>query len=291
MIAAAVAAAVEADVCVVALGDLAGLFGRGTSGEGCDAPDLRLPGRQGERRAALLSTGTPIVLALLVGRPYDITPYADRLAAVLVGFFPGEEGGPAMAGVLTGAVNPSGRLPVSFPGAGTSQPATYLAATLGGKSEVSSIDPTALFPFGHGLSYAPARWGDVTCPSGDRWPSDGTCTVQVELHNDSEIHTHEVVQVYLHDPVAEVVRPMRLLVAMASVDIPPRATRTVTIDLHADQTSYTGLQYDRVVDTGAVLLQVGASSVDVRGEIALHVTGQRRMVCVDRVLEATVRTE
>ena len=113
------------------LGDLAGLFGSGTSGEGCDATDLRLPGRQEELLEALLATGTPVVLVLLVGRPYELSRQVDRLAAVVCGFFPGEEGATALADVLSGRVNPSGRLPVSFPAAGANQPGTYLAAALG----------------------------------------------------------------------------------------------------------------------------------------------------------------
>ena len=82
----------SADVCVAVLGDRAGLFGRGTSGEGCDATDLRLPGRQEELLEALLATGTPVVLVLLVGRPYDISRQVDRLAAVVCGFYPGRGG-------------------------------------------------------------------------------------------------------------------------------------------------------------------------------------------------------
>jgi beta-glucosidase len=108
-IAAAVRVAAEADVCVLALGDLAGLFGRGTSGEGCDVSDLSLPGRQGELLEAVLATGTPVVLLLMVGRPYDISPYVDRLAAVVCGFFLGEEGGPVLADVLTGRLDAQGR--------------------------------------------------------------------------------------------------------------------------------------------------------------------------------------
>ncbi len=169
------------------LGDRAGLFGRGTSGEGCDATDLRLPGRQEELLEALLATGTPVVLVLLVGRPYDISRQADRLAAVVCGFYAGEEGGHALADVLTGRVNPSGRLPVHFPSASESQPSTYLAAPLGQRSEVSTVDPTALFPFGHGLSYAPATWLDVARLSAERWPTDDAIEIAVTLRNDTGI--------------------------------------------------------------------------------------------------------
>ncbi len=163
---AAVAAARGADVCVAVLGDRAGLFGNGTSGEGCDAADLHLPGRQEELLERLLDTGTPVVAVLLVGRPYDLSAFADRLAAVVCGFFLGEEGATAVAEVLSGRTNPSGRLPVSFPSAGSAQPSTYLGSPLAHRSEVTSLDPTPLYPFGHGLGYARATWTSVELVSG-----------------------------------------------------------------------------------------------------------------------------
>ena len=95
-----------------------GCSARGTSGEGCDAADLRLPGRRRSCSRRVLATGTPVVLVLLVGRPYELSRQVDRLAAIVCGFFPGEEGGPALADVLSGRVEPGGRLPVSFPAAG-----------------------------------------------------------------------------------------------------------------------------------------------------------------------------
>ena len=155
----------------------------------------------------------PVVLVLLLGRPYDLSRQADRLAAMVCGFFPGEEGAAAVAGVLTGEVNPSGRLPVSFPGAGSTQPSTYLGAPLARRSAVSSVDPTALFPFGFGLSYAPVTWVDVSS-SDEAWTTDGTYDVSVSLQNGHGRPTTEVVQVYLHDLQAEVVRPVQQLVGL-----------------------------------------------------------------------------
>jgi beta-xylosidase len=286
--AAAIALAREADVCVAALGDLAGLFGRGTSGEGCDASDLRLPGRQEEFLNALLDTGTPVALVLFVGRPYDISRQVDRLAAVVCGFFPGEEGGPAVAGVLTGAVNPSGRLPVGFPGDGAPQPSSYLASPLARRNEVSNVDPTALFPFGHGLSYAPLGWADATCRTGATWATDGTCQVSLELTNEHDRAGTDVVQVYVHHPTAEVALPVQRLVAAARVDLAPGRTRTVTFTLHADLTSYTGRTGDRIVDAGDVELRIASSSAVTRSTVALRLTGPRRVVGPDRVLDPIV---
>ena len=283
-IAAATGAARDADVCVAVLGDRAGLFGHGTSGEGCDAADLRLPGQQEELLDALLDTGTPVILVLLCGRPYELSRQADRLAAAVCGFFPGEEGATAVADVLSGRVNPSGRLPVSFPAAGSTQPSTYLTPALGQRSQVTSIDPTPLYPFGHGLSYAPAHWESVTSRTPAQWPTDGVTELAVTLRNESDRDTSEVVQVYLHDPVAEVARPVQSLVAAARVDLPAGGGATVVIGLHADLTSYTGRAGRRQVDAGEVELRVGASSADIRQTIKLTLTGPRREVGFDRVL-------
>ena len=287
-LAAAAAAASAADVCVAVLGDRSGLFGRGTSGEGCDAADLRLPGRQEELLEALLATGTPVVLVLLAGRPYELSRQAGRLAAAVCGFYPGEEGAPALADILSGRVNPSGRLPVSFPGAGSVQPGTYLAAPLGQRSQVSTIDPTPLFPFGHGLSYAPVTWAGVGSSSPPQWPADGCCQVTVTLRNDAGIPAAEVIQVYLHDPVAEVARPVQQLIAAARVDLPPGSTRTVQFTLHADLTSYTGRAGRRQVDPGQVELRVGRSSTDIEAALGYTLTGQRREVGFDRVLHPEI---
>ncbi len=126
--AAAVAAARGADVCVAAVGDLAGLFGRGTSGEGCDAEDLRLPGVQADLLDELLATGTPVVVVVVSGRPYALGDVAGRAAGLVQAFMPGEEGGAAIAGVLTGRISPSGKLPVQIPRHPGGQPGHLPAA-------------------------------------------------------------------------------------------------------------------------------------------------------------------
>jgi beta-xylosidase len=290
-IAAAAAVAAEGDVCVAVLGDQAGLFGNGTSGEGCDVADLRLPGRQEELLEALLATGTPVVAVLLIGRPYDLSRQVSRLAGVVCGFFPGEEGAQAIADVLTGQVNPSGRLPVGFPGAGSTQPSTYLASALGQRNEVTVVDPTQLFPFGHGLSYAPVTWGDVTSVTGPLWQVDGECEVAVDLSNETERASSEVVQIYLHDPTASVVRPVQQLIGAARVDLEAGECRRVRFAMHADLTSFTGRDLIRVVEPGTVELRIGASSADIRAVLPFELVGTCRTVGAERTLAPRVTVE
>src|SRR5262245_12298252 len=160
----AVTAAKSADVAVLVMGDQAGLFGRGTVGEGCDRDNLELPGVQRELVEAVLDTGTPTVLVLLTGRPYAVDWAMRRCAAVVQAFFPGEEGAGAVAGVLSGRINPSGRLPVSLPRPAGAQPYSYLHVALGEGNEVTNLATTPAAPFGFGLSYTTFAYDDLTVP-------------------------------------------------------------------------------------------------------------------------------
>ncbi|ONI85124.1 glycosyl hydrolase [Saccharothrix sp. ALI-22-I] len=277
-IAAAVAAAAEADVCVVAVGDLAGLFGRGTSGEGCDATELVLPGAQADLVRAVQATGTPVVLLLITGRPYAIGELADGAAAVVQAFFPGQLGGRAIADVLTGAVSPSGRLPVGIPADPSGQPGTYLSAPLGRRSGVSNIDPTPVFPFGHGLGYDTFTWSSARVVSADPWTTDGEVELELDVRNPGTRPGADVVQLYLHDPVAQVTRPVVRLVGYARVPLDGGASARVTFRVPADVTSFTGLDGRRVVEPGAVQLRVSRSSADVHEAVDLELVGPLREV-------------
>ncbi|MEV4840674.1 glycoside hydrolase family 3 N-terminal domain-containing protein [Nonomuraea sp. NPDC049486] len=288
-IAAAVAVAEESDVCVLAVGDRAGLFGRGTSGEGCDATDLSLPGVQAELVRAVLATGTPVVLVLLAGRPYALGPETDAAAAVLFGFFPGQLGGRAVSEVLTGEVNPSGRLPVSVPRDDGGLPATYLTPPLGRRTDVSSVDPTPAFPFGHGLTYTTFEW--TGAESGGEWPVDGETVAAVTVRNTGERPGAEVVQLYLHDPVAQTTRPVVRLIGYARVPLEPGEAARVTFTVHADLASFTGVRGRRIVEPGDVELRLSRSSADVAAALPLRLTGEEREVARERRLRPTFRVE
>ena len=285
--AAAVAAAAAADVVVAVVGDEAGLFGRGTSGEGCDAADLRLPGVQEDLLASLAGTGTPVVAVLVTGRPYALGAVAGRLAGIVQAFFPGEEGGRAIAGMLSGRIAPSGKLPVQMPASATAAPSSYLRSRLADQHGGSSVDPSPLFAFGHGLSYTSFAYSDLTI-SPDSVPTDGAAEISCRVLNTGARAGTEVVQLYLSDPVASVVRPVRWLAGFARVALEPGQARRVTFRVHADRTAFCGRSGERIVEPGEIGVGIGGASdqLPLRGSLTLH--GPVRAAGPDRVLVTDV---
>ena len=288
---AAVEAAADSDVAVVAVGDLAGLFGLGTSGEGCDAVDLRLPGIQEELVERVLATGTPTVLVVVSGRPYALGAFADRCAAIVQAFMPGEEGGAAIAGVLTGRLSPEGRLPVGIPSHHGGQPGTYLAPPLAWYSEgISNLDPRPLFPFGHGIGYTTFALTDLRL-SEEVVATDGTIEVAATVTNLGDRAGAEVVQLYLGDPLAQVTRPLKQLVGYAKVRLDAGCSATVTFDVHMDRTSFTGRDLERIVEPGRIDVMVGTSSEDHPLTGRFEIIGEVRAVPEGRVLTTPVQID
>ena len=262
-IAEAVAAARAADVAVVVVGDRAGLFGRGTVGEGNDVDDLELPGLQRRLVEEVVATGVPTVMVVLSGRPYAIEwaiegPTAP--AAVLQAFFPGEEGGAAIAALLSGRATPSGRLPVSLPRSAGAQPYTYLHPILGGPSEITSADSTPALPFGHGLSYTVFEHSGLAAPAQSETGTGVTLTV--EVCNTGERAGVDVVQLYSRDPYASVTRPVAQLVGYARVPLEPGERAEVRFDVPAARLSFTDRRGARVVEPGDIEFWVGRSCED-----------------------------
>jgi beta-xylosidase len=242
---------------------------------------------QGELLEALLATGTPVVLVAMAGRPYALGRYADRLSACVSAFFPGEEGAAAVTGVLSGRVGPSGRLPVSVPRAPGGQPSTYLTPALGQRTDISSIDPTPLYPFGHGLSYTSFAWDMAAVdgrPVAEPVPcqTDGSVRVALTVRNTGDRAGTEVVQLYLHDPVAQVTRPVSRLIGYARVPLEPGQERDVTFEVHADLASFVGLSGCRVVEPGDLELRLATSSATTRFAVPVRLTGPERRIGHDR---------
>ncbi|MFG2002830.1 glycoside hydrolase family 3 N-terminal domain-containing protein [Spirillospora sp. NPDC048911] len=287
-IAAAVRAAREGGVCVLALGDRAGLFGRGTSGEGCDVSSLAFPGRQRELAEAVLATGTPTVIVVMSGRPYALGGLAERAGAVVQAFFPGEEGGPAIAGILSGRAEPSGRLPMNVARHADDPAGGHLRSRMEGPHDWSTVDPTPLYPFGHGLTWTGFSYGDLRVDPAA--PTDGAVHVAATVTNTGDRAGTEVVQLYLSDPVASVVRPARWLAGWARVRLEPGRSARVEFRVHADRTSFTGLAMRRIVEPGVIEVAVGGSSAEadlvLRGAFTLE--GPVREPGADRVLTVPV---
>lgn len=279
-----------ADIVIVALGDRAGLFGRGTSGEGCDAESLALPGVQQQLLDTLLDTGAPVVVTLVAGRPYALGRAATESAAVVQSFFPGEEGTRAIASVLGGRTAPAGRLPVSVPRHPGAQPSTYLAARLGHSSEVSNIDPTPAFGFGHGLTYTTFAWTDLTVEC-DEAATDGAFGLAFTVRNTGTREGTELVQLYLHDPVASVVQPVQRLVGYVRLELAPGQAVRVHATVPADLAAFTGRDGLRIVEPGELELRFGASSTEPRLTSRVTLTGPVREVDHLRRLHAEFSTE
>jgi beta-xylosidase len=285
-ITAAVSAARAADIVILALGDRAGLFGRGTSGEGCDAESLELPGAQQLLLDSVIATGAATVVVLLAGRPYALGTAVDRASAIIQTFFPGEEGTRAIAGVLSGRVNPSGRLPVSVPAHPGAQPSTYLASPLARNSEVSNVDPTAAFAFGHGLGYTTFEWTDITSDA-EQMSVDGRVTLTLRVSNTGTRAGADIVQLYLHDPVATVVRPVQRLIGYHRLNLHPGQTVDVSVLVPADLTSFSSRAGGRIVEPGEIILGFGHSSSDIPLTQRILLTGDTRPVDHTRELHAT----
>jgi beta-xylosidase len=281
--AAAVAVAKAAEVVVAVVGDEAGMFGRGTSGEGCDVTSLRLAGVQEDLLLALADTETPVIAVLVTGRPYALGAVADRLAGIVQAFFPGEEGGRAIAGVLSGRIVPSGKLPVEMPGPDVALPSSYLRSRLAGPHGGSSVDPSPLFAFGHGLSYTRFGYDDLLV-SPDHVPTDGIAEIACTVRNSGSRAGAEVVQLYLSDPVASVTRPLRWLAGFVRVPLEPGEARRVRFRVHADQVAFAGRSGRRVVEPGEICIGIGGASdnLPLTGSFVLH--GPGRTVGANRVL-------
>lgn len=288
---AAVAAAGDAAVAVVVVGDRAGHFGQGTVGEGTDTDDLSLPGVQEDLVRAVVATGVPTVVVLVNGRPHALAWVAEHAAAVVAAWMPGEEGGLAVAEVLFGRVEPRGRTPVTFGAAGGAgqQPLTYLRKALGATGYAGS-STRPVFPFGHGLAYTTFAYDDLDVGSDDA-PVGGTIEVACTVTNTGDRPGREVVQVYLRDVVASVTRPVQELAGFCGVELAPGESARARFSLPTDLVSFTGVELRRIVEPGAIEVQVGASSADIRLRGQVTLTGEVREVGEGRALAGTVRIE
>jgi beta-glucosidase-like glycosyl hydrolase len=275
LIPAAVAAARAADVAVVCVGDLAGLFNTGTVGEGSDADSLDLPGVQQQLLEAVVASGTPVVVVLSSGRPYNLGGLEDKVAAFVMTFAGGQEGGPALVDVLTGAAEPSGRLTISVPRNVGAVPYYYNHKMKSAGTPIARHFGSR-YPFGHGLGYTTFEFADLTMDPGGIDVASGELVARITVRNTGTRPGVAVPQVYVRDLLASVVRPVKELKAFCRVELAPGASARVAIHIPADMLSFTGPNGRRIVEPGTFELQVGASSADIHLRGQFELTGKTR---------------
>jgi hypothetical protein len=223
------------------------------------------------------------------GRPYALGDVAARAVGLVQAFMPGEEGGAAIAGVLSGRVVPGGKLPVQIPRRPGGQPSTYLQPPLGGPESagISNLDAAPLFPFGFGSSYTSFVVEDLQV-SASEIPTDGEFTATVRVRNTGARAGDEVVQLYQHDVTAQVARPVRMLTGFARLSLAPGEGALVTFRVHSDRLAYTAPDMRRIVEAGDLELSVGTSSMDLPCSATVRLTGAVRQVGHDRTLTTPV---
>ena len=275
---AAVAAAQAADVVVLALGE-----DYDRTGEARSFADLELPQAQKDLFAAVADTGKPTVVLLMGGRPVPVSEIAERADAVLATWFLGVEAGPAIVRTLFGDNNPAGRLPATFPRATGQVPFAYDQLPSGRPaSEDLATDTvrfrdlpiTPLYAFGHGLSYTSFSYGALALDRTTISAEGGAVTVSVPVTNTGERMGEEVVQLYMHDPVASVSRPVSQLRGFRRVAIAPGETRVVSFELSAAHFALWKQGGGWSIEPGEIELMVGGSSDAIHGRATLTIEGR-----------------
>jgi len=260
----AVKAANRADVVIAVMGESQGL-----SGEAASRTILDLPGRQKELLKALTATGKPVILVVMNGRPLTLEWESENISAIVESWHLGVETGNALADVLFGDYNPSGKLPVTFPRNTGQIPIYYNHKSTGRPfvpadkytSRYLDAPNTPLFPFGFGLSYTTFGYENLTL-SASTIKSTQSITVSVDVQNIGKRSGEEVVQLYLRDDVASVTRSVKELKGFNKISLNPGEKKTVQFTIRPDDLSFYNLSMKKVVEPGTFTLYIGGNSVD-----------------------------
>lgn len=264
----AIAVANQADVVILSIGER-----RDQSGEAKSRSNLRLPGVQEELVKAIQATGKPVVVLINAGRPLIFNWTADQVPAILYTWWLGSEAGNAIADVLFGDYNPSGKLPISFPREegqipiyynhfNTGRPAPNETAT-NYVSAYIDLKNSPKFPFGYGLSYTTFNYSDLQL-SKKVMKKNETITVSFTLTNTGKFDGEEVVQLYLKDQVGSVVRPVKELRDFQKVFLKAGASQKITFTIDKEKLAFYNAKLEWAPEPGAFEVQLGASSADIR---------------------------
>jgi beta-glucosidase len=262
---AAIEAASRSDLVVAVFGEPQEM-----SGEAASRAHLTLGGRQAEVLDALVRTGKPIVLVLITGRPLELGRLAETIPTILMAWYPGTEGGGALADVLFGDESPSGKLPVTYPRTVGQVPIYYNHLPSGRPTTANRYtlryideDVRPLFPFGWGLSYTSFSYADAVATKGSLGPGD-SLEVSVAVTNTGSRTGKEVVQLYTRDPVASRSRPLRELKAFEKIELQPGETRTVSLRVPVERLGFHLDDGTYVVEPGEIRYYVGGTSLAPR---------------------------
>jgi len=267
----ALALADSADVIIAAVGENVMLCG-----ENRDRQGLRLPGEQEQYVEELLATGKPVVLVMFGGRAQVVSGLAERCAAVIQAWYPGEEGGHAVADILFGNVSPSAKLAVSYPAEEIYKPVCYSYPQL---SNSKSSNCKLQWPFGHGLSYTTFEYKHMAIEDGVR-TSEPFVNLSFEVKNTGKVSADEIAQIYVSpasdiSPQTSNISPLKLQ-GFARVSLEPRQSKTVRVKLYTEQLGYysrEGKERRWNVLPGKYIVKIGASSTDIRLEDQLTLVG------------------
>jgi beta-glucosidase len=233
-------------------------------GEGYDRATLQPLGRQMELLSELKKTGKPLVVVYIEGRPMDKTWAAENADALLTAYYPGQEGGTAIADVLFGDYNPAGRLPVTVPRS-VGQLPVYYNKKAPAAHDYMDLSAKPLYAFGYGLSYTTFEYDNVSLEE----TGDTQFEITFDVTNTGQRDGEEVVQLYLHDEVASVVQPLKQLKKFQRVFIPKGETRQVKFTLDAEDLSIINAEMESVVEPGDFTVMIGSSSDDIRLKLTL----------------------
>ena len=263
LIADAVALAQRSDAAVVVAGV--------EEGEFRDRASLALPGRQEELIRRVAATGRPTIVVLIGGSAVTMSGWIDHADAVLDAWYPGEQGGHGIADVIFGDANPAGRLPITFPVSEGQLPLSYNHKPTGRGDDYVDLTGLAAFPFGFGLSYTTFEYSDLSIEQSTIGPTDST-RVRCVVKNTGSRAGDEVVQLYIRDVLASVVRPVMELEGFQRVSLAPGASTTVTFTIGPEQLRMLDRDLKWIVEPGAFRMMVGASSKDIRlrGELTVR---------------------
>ena len=240
-------------------------------GEFRDRSSLSLPGHQEELIRAVAATGKPVIVVLVGGSAITMSRWIDSVAAVVDAWYPGEQGGRAVAEVLFGDYNPAGRLPITFPLAEGQLPLAYNHHPTGRGDDYLDLSGQPLFPFGFGLSYTTFEYSGLVIDS-PTIPATGTATIRCKVKNTGSVAGDEVVQLYIRDLIASTARPVMQLEGFHRVHLAPGEEREVTFPLGPTQLHMLDKHGIWVVEPGIFRIMIGGSSKDIhlRGELTVQ---------------------